>query len=299
LQLEEAKALFLDGRYLAATPLVLMASDGLAYDVGGFSVFSDHADLTIFDSIVGHPTGLPALIRLIRAPRSRTTGDLISLPYRHGILHGRDSGYGNRIACAKAWHLFQALVDWAQEKAEEPERIAIQKQKAEQSIGDIIDQAVFSAARRDDERKALDAWVARDLPGLPEPRELGSPEEALYDYLSGWKSQNYMLMGSRSLNFANKTAGKMAYEASRDARKVRLSGFNVHRFVDLSPSQSSAETTLTFEARTGALDLSLSIGIMLDLGKDGIHLRGPQARWQVMGHALHEARAQLSGYGDD
>lgn len=298
LQLEEAKALFLEGRYLAATPLVLMASDGLAYDVGGFSVFSEHADLTAFDSIVGHPTGLPALIRLIRAPRPRTSGDAVSVPYRHGILHGRDSGYGNRIACAKAWHLFQALVDWAQEKAEEPGRIASQKEKAAQSVGDIINQAVASAARRDEERQALEAWTARDLPCLPDALAVGSPEEALHDYLSGWRSGNFMLMGTRSINFTGKTPGKMAYETGRDARKLKLTGFQVHRFEDLNPSQSRAEATLTFDTPAGPRGISLSIGIMLDLGKDGIHLRGPKARWQVMGHALHEVRTWLEEPGE-
>lgn len=293
LQLEEAKALFLEGRYLAATPLVLMASDGLAYDVGGFSVFSDHADLTAFDSVVGHPTGLPALIRVIRAPRTRTSGDVISIPYRHGILHGRDSGYGNRIACAKAWHLFQALVDWAQEKVEEPDRIAVQKQKASQSLEDIIDQAVASAARRDEERQELDAWTARDLPGLPDTLERGSPEEALKDYLTGWKSGNFMLMGSRSINFVGKSAGKLAYEVSRDARGLKLTDFRIHRFEDKAPGSSSAEATLTFATPSGTREIPVSIGIMLDLGKDGIHLRGPKARWQVMGHALHDARAQM------
>ena len=297
-QLEEAKALFLEGRYLAATPLLLMASDGLAYDVGGFSVFSEHADLTAFDSIVGHPTGLPALIGLIRAPRSKTTGDPISIPYRHGMLHGRDSGYGNRIACAKAWHLFQALVDWAQEKAEEPGRIAVQRQKASQSFGDIIDEAVTSAARRDAEKKALDAWTARDLPGLPHVLEPGSPEEALHDYLVGWASGNFMLMSSRSINLVGKSAGKLAYEARRDARGLKLTDFRILRFEDTTPSSSHAETMLTFETSTGRREMQLSIGVMLDLGKDGIHLRGPMARWQVMGHALQEARRRLGEAGD-
>ncbi|MGQ2971911.1 hypothetical protein [Brevundimonas mediterranea] len=55
---------------------------------------------------------------------------------------------------------------------------------------------------------------------------------------------------------------------------------------------------LTFETSTGQREMQLSIGVMLDLGKDGIHLRGPKARWQVMGHAIQEARTRLSETDD-
>lgn len=293
-QLEEAKALFLQGRYLAATPLILMAADGLAYDVGGFSVFSDHADLSAFDSIVGHPTGLPALIQLIRMRRPKTTGESISIPYRHGILHGRDSGYGNKIACAKAWHLLQALVDWAGEKEGEAARIQDRQKKDTMTLEEVIDDAVASAAKREAEKKAIDAWVARDLDHLPsEPREAGSPEETLYDYLCGWRDENFGRMGQRSINFVGYSPGKLAYQARRDARRLKLQDFNVRRFYDTAPGASRAEVTLTFAMPDGVKSLEVEMGIMLDLGKDGIYLRGPQAKWQVLGHALHEARRAL------
>ncbi|WLR97237.1 hypothetical protein [Shinella sumterensis] len=63
-QLEEALRLFLEERYIAAVPLILIASDGFASDVCGVSPFEKNADLTCFDSIVGHQTSLPALIKL-------------------------------------------------------------------------------------------------------------------------------------------------------------------------------------------------------------------------------------------
>lgn len=294
-QLEEAKTLFLEGRYLAATPLILMAVDGLAYDVGGFSVFSDHADLSAFDSIVGHPTGLPALIQLIRTPRPTTTGEAISIPYRHGILHGRDSGYGNKIVCAKAWHLLQAFVDWAGEKEDESVRIRDRQRKDSMTLREVIDDAVAKATKRDVEKRAIDAWVARDLDHLPdEPHEVGSPEEALHDYLCGWRDENFMRMGKRSINFVGYSPGKLAYESRRDARGLKLQSFAVRRFYDTVPGGSRAEVTLMFATRDGVRSVDVEMGVMLDLGKDEIHLRGAQARWQVLGHALHDARRALA-----
>ena len=105
-------------------------------------------------------------------------------------------------------------------------------------------------------------------------------------------------MGSRSINLVGKSAGKLAYEARRDARGLKLADFRIQRFEDRTPSSARAETMLTFETTTGRREMLLSIGIMLDLGKDGIHLRGPKARWQVMGHALHDARTRLGQAGD-
>lgn len=268
-----------------------MAADSLAYNVGGFSVFSDHADLTAFDSIVGHETGLPALIHLIRTPRPKTTGAAISIPYRHGIVHGRASGYGNKIASAKAWHLFQALVDWAGEKGDEPARVADRERKNAQSLEDVLTQA----QQRNAGRKEIDEWTARDLDRFPQaPHEVGSPEEALYDYLCGWRDGNFQRMGKRCINFVGHSVGKLTYEAKRDAKGLYLTNFNVTRFYDTAPGGSRAEVTLKFATPTGPVSLNADIGIMLDLGKDGIHLRGPQARWQVMGHALHDARRKLA-----
>ena len=88
------------------------------------------------------------------------------------------------------------------------------------------------------------------------------------------------------------------YEARRDARGLKLTDFRILRFEDTTPSSSHAETMLPFETSTGRREMQLSIGVMLDLGKDGIHLRGPMARWQVMGHALQEARRRLGEAGD-
>lgn len=100
------------------------------------------------------------------------------------------------------------------------------------------------------------------------------------------------------MNVVGKSAGKLAYEARRDARGLKLTDFRILRFEDTTPSSSHAETMLTFETSTGRREMQLSIGVMLDLGKDGIHLRGPMARWQVMGHALQEARRRLGEAGD-
>ena len=121
-QLEEAIHLYHEGRYWSALPLILIAADGFASDVAGYSAFKEGADLSAFDSIVGHSTSLPNLIRAVTRTRRKSTAEPIALPYRHGILHGQDLGYADRVTCAKGWMLFLALVDWAIDKQSETER---------------------------------------------------------------------------------------------------------------------------------------------------------------------------------
>ena len=101
-QLKEALELYLEERYFAAVPLILIACDGFASDVAPTSPFEKDADLSCFDSITGHSTALPALIKLLTKGVRKSRDDAIDLPLRHGILHGRSLGYANKKVCAKA-----------------------------------------------------------------------------------------------------------------------------------------------------------------------------------------------------
>jgi hypothetical protein len=84
--------LWLEKRYIAALPLILMAADGFASERLNYSPFADGADHSAFDSIAGHPSGLPKLIKAICKSRKKTTWEETPLPFRHGVLHGRDLG---------------------------------------------------------------------------------------------------------------------------------------------------------------------------------------------------------------
>lgn len=92
-QLREALALTQEERYWSAVPLILIASDGFASDALGTSPFEKNADLSLFDSMVAHPTGLPAMIAQLTKGVRKSSDNLLSLPLRHGILHGRSLGY--------------------------------------------------------------------------------------------------------------------------------------------------------------------------------------------------------------
>lgn len=114
--LELAKVDYLAKRYHACTPLLLALIDGLANDLSqhiGF--FTNNLDLELFDSITAHSSGLPFLKRVMNSSRKKTNLDRINIPYRNGILHGRDLNFANKEVASKCWWALAALIDWADE----------------------------------------------------------------------------------------------------------------------------------------------------------------------------------------
>ena len=113
LALEDHKA----GRYHASVPVVLAQIDGIVQDVSNKSFYkkgkkAEH--LQAKESIVGDPSGLAALAELFSKERPKTVESPISIPYRHGILHGRDLGYANRRASTKAFSALRSLQPWVE-----------------------------------------------------------------------------------------------------------------------------------------------------------------------------------------
>lgn len=115
-QLQEASRLTREERYLAATPLLLIIADGVGSDAFKKSIFSNDVDVNEPDSFAGQPDALPKLIHKMGGMRQKTIRDDLTFPYRNGILHGRDLGYGNRIVNAKCWSLLVNIADVIQSR---------------------------------------------------------------------------------------------------------------------------------------------------------------------------------------
>ncbi|WP_434286235.1 hypothetical protein [Celeribacter sp. SCSIO 80788] len=225
-QLREALKLYLEERYLAAVPLILIACDGFASDVSGISPFAEGANLTAFDSVVGHPTGLPALIGQLKKGAYKSRDDEMTMPERHKIIHGRSLGYANKTVCAKAWLLMMALVDWAIDKSSEEERKAEAERKANISLSDTLAQVRKTEA----DKRQIEAFEPFEKEGpFYEPLDETSPEKAVFDFLSGWQKKNYGKMAKCAVNLTNKPIKKMAGEMRNMAELVELEQFEFRR----------------------------------------------------------------------
>ena len=111
-------------RYHACIPVFLMMIDGVYTDVinSKKSFFNQGAEVIAFDSIAGNESGLNNIANIFRKKRGQTMTKKITLPYRHGILHGRDLGYANEVVATKVFVTLIALKDWGIKYKEENSR---------------------------------------------------------------------------------------------------------------------------------------------------------------------------------
>lgn len=225
-QLEEALRLYQEERYMAAVPLILIACDGFASDVSGISPFEKNADLTCFDSITGHQTSLPALMKLFIQGVRKSTDAELSIPKRHGILHGRSLGYANRIVCAKAWFLMVALVDWAIDKSSEEARLEERRKKENTSLRETLEQS----RRIQNDKKIIEAFQPSESTGpFTGLYEADTAEHAVLEFLEGWKKRNFGRMAGHAVNLTRKPLKKMAGEMRDAAELVALDEYEIIR----------------------------------------------------------------------
>jgi len=112
--IQESYKQTINQNFFSVVPLLLLIIDGVVMDIDknkGF--FSHDVDLLAWDSIAGHSSGLTFLRDLYYTSRKKRTTDEIRLPYRNGVLHGRDLNFGNKYVAAKCWLLLFAIKDWA------------------------------------------------------------------------------------------------------------------------------------------------------------------------------------------
>jgi hypothetical protein len=114
--IEIAKEDYLNERYYSCVPLLLSVIDGITNDIDHeFGFFTKHSDLIVENSIVGHKSGLQTIQKIVNQSRKSTNSEQITIPYRNGILHGRDIHYGNNIVASKCWNILFALEEWAKD----------------------------------------------------------------------------------------------------------------------------------------------------------------------------------------
>ena len=107
-----------EGRYYASVPLALIIIDGAVNDYTkkkGF--FTAATTVDPWDCLVGCTEGLTKLKLNFNQNRLKTNTEPIYIPYRNGILHGRDINYGNEYVSCKCIALMFAIADWMIRKA--------------------------------------------------------------------------------------------------------------------------------------------------------------------------------------
>lgn len=277
-QLREALALTVENRFWSAVPLILLACDGVASDVLGTSPFEKNADLSVFDSMVAHPTALPALIARLTKGVRKSSDDPMTLPLRHGILHGRSLGYANRAVCGKAWMLMIALVDWAADKRDEDARRA--KNEARKST----DWRALSAAiqKNQADKRAIDSFEAKAW-HEPFDTELSEsdPPFAFREFLAAWKARNFGVMAKRAVNITQQPHGHLAGRMRADTEHVELTAFEIRSVTQTTVARAEARVFMRGRTPKGEVEGEFAILAFRNTQDGKVAMPTDEGAWQV------------------
>lgn len=271
-------------RYHACIPVVLSNIDGLTSDIEQKGFFAEGTNLTAWDSIAAHSSGLQALAKLFSKNRPRTTCEAITIPYRNGILHGRDLSYDNKIVAAKAWSTLFAVHDWI---------VALRKPVSIPQPTPSLRELLQQIKEIQEEKERFAAWKARtviigtDVPAIGSPEDFvtGTPERALVEFITFWANRNYgkmaqLLYSLHQQETESKTSGWVRQLFS----DVTLIDFSILAIEDFAASVTTIETSLTYLDRFGAeQNKNTSIRLIYE-GENGKEVaRGnPKGKWRLL-----------------
>lgn len=204
------------GDCLSAVPLTLIVIDGLVNQNTGKHAFSGGIDAPVFDTAASGPGGVANALRIMGQQRGGTNEVPLAMPYRHGILHGKDVNFGHAQVAAKSFNALHAVIDYCDRKHDEVQRL--NRAKEEQAVPSWRE-TIGLLQKVNEEKEALRAWQPRPQRTLEgnEGRkgsanfEKGTPEAAAVQYLNALTDRpNYGHLASATLGRRDDSIGVRA-----------------------------------------------------------------------------------------
>ncbi|MBI5458998.1 zinc chelation protein SecC [Methanobacterium sp.] len=278
-----AKMDYLEGRYHACIPVVLMMMDGVVADIEQKGFFADGTDLEAWDSIAGHSSGLAMLKETLFKTRRKTTAEEIDIPYRNGILHGRDLGYANRKLAAKCWAALFSVNDMILSRRKKHE------EKPKVTLKNIMNQ--YAETKR--LKESLIRWEPRklvvnaDFPesGKPEDYDKDSPERATVEFLDYWMRENFGLMVNKVpfIYLDGKTHGKLAGEFRKAFDGQKLINYKILDVIDEAAAISEVNLELEIQTTDGILSDKTTFRLCFEEKNGKIMIRGEDGgSWKIV-----------------
>jgi len=177
------------GRFHACVPVTLALLDGMGQELTGANFFRNTRRIKPKESFLEIGPGVTELLQAMSRARNATTTDSISIPFRHGILHGTDLGYNNRIVAAKAWAALLSVGQYAADYLAPP--VAPQP-----SLLETLRRSAEIRKRIEEMNTAQNRWSARtpsQLMDLVERDEFidGTPEGVAFAILVAWQTRKF------------------------------------------------------------------------------------------------------------
>jgi len=286
---EKAKEDYLAGRYHACVPVVLTIIDGIVNDIEQKGFFAQGVDLTAWDSIAAHSSGLQKLSKLLNSARKKTNTETITVPYRHGILHGRDLGYANKVVAAKTWATLFTIRDWAM-AVKQGKKVPKEKEPEPSFL-----ESLKSYAKTQEQKKKIEAWKPRELKpdidfpayGMPEKFGTRTPERELSQFFQYWTANNYGKMADLMKTFVDSPLNKRAGEVRLNFQGKSLEGYKFLEIKDEAAAITEIIVEVTVTHREAIVTEKLSVRMIHEDSEGNPKLRDElDGNWRIIEHSF-------------
>ena len=236
-----------------------MMIDGVVADAGNnLGFFSEKSDVAAWDSIAGHESGLFAIKSIFYASRGNTEKNKITLPYRNGIMHGRDLGYANREVAAKCWGLLFSIRDVLDAKRNEEankKKHDVDRTKSAEDIRhdmQVLHDSLQEVFEMDSFKRKL-PLIGTDIPltGNSDDYPPNSPEKVLVEFLELWKTKKYGIMADYVFLPSYLTKSKMAGQLRQTFTDRQPHSFSLIEILDLSSCKCDITATINISHKDG------------------------------------------------
>ena len=240
---------YFSGRYHSSIPIALLSADGIINDVEPTGLFARETELEVWDSISGHESGLKSLVSLLSKNRKKTNTDSISLPYRNGILHGRDINYYNKFVAIKSFALLIYLADWIREKSSESERRRKKEEKETRTWGELFKSITNTTREQRENEKLLKEWKPRVFEEIPSTYEVNSPEEKVFEFLKCIRNKNYGTPTSMYPTFilGNSSKKSKAGVLRENFKDITITNYEIDKINDIGAAVTMITMKISYE----------------------------------------------------
>ncbi|WP_310877825.1 hypothetical protein [Priestia megaterium] len=290
-----------EGRYHASVPIMLMMIDGFVNDIEQKGFFAEGVNLTAWDSIAAHSSGLQKMTSILGESRKKTREEKITLPYRNGILHGRDLGYANAHVSSKALATLLALKDWAKavrnsKKNERKEFIPPTSEENAQAItaldAQLRESQKFDAYKS--QWKPRNIEVGTDIPekGKIDEFKEETPERMVVSFLHLLFKKNYgdiARLASHTWK-RNNTIGVMAREIREIFERKKLIDYKLMSVQETSSVYTNIRVWMQFEKEDGThFEHEADLGLNYENEEGKICACGfEKGEWKLLQHGVSE-----------
>ena len=295
----------IDKKFYSSIPTLLMVIDGSVNDIDknkGF--FTESTDLTAWDSIAAHSSGLSVIRNVFNSARKKTTTEPIDMPYRNGILHGRDLGFANEVVAAKCWATLIAIKDWAQavkegkKVAPEPEKKLSFKENLVE-LKKSLDNYAETKRRSAEVSSKVEKWKPRqvnigvDIPKSGDVSDYADyyPEKEAILFATFWQKKNYGKIVGQINRFSSReiSIGKEAKRIRELLDDKKLIKYEISKIDDKSPAISEITLDVDYYYNNETVSKSITLRFICEGNNGVISIIGDKnCTWRFIDNFFYE-----------